>query len=96
MFQMTTSWCAPLYKKLGYNDTILDKCLPVKNFVNEVITGTSPHAEGNFLERHKEEIRKAKPGSRYVRNYELDNCNWWYDHTGGPHFGHIWHGWFHI
>ena len=65
MFQMTTSWCAPLYKTLGYNDTILDKCLPVKNFVNEVITGTSAHADGNFLERHKEEIRKAKPGSRY-------------------------------
>ena len=51
---------------LGYNDTILDKCLPVKNFVNDVITGTSPHAEGNFLERHKEEIRKANPGSRYM------------------------------
>ena len=49
---------------LGYNDTILDKCLPVKNFVNDAITGTSPHAEGNFLERHKEEIRKANPGSR--------------------------------
>jgi len=65
LLQMTTSWCAPLYKKLGYSDTILDKCLPVKNFVNEVIAGTSPHAEGNFLERHKEEIRKAKPGSSF-------------------------------
>ena len=61
---MTTTWCAPLYKKLGFNDTIIDMAVPFQNFMKDVVSSTSPHAEGNYIESHKDQIMKAKPGSR--------------------------------
>ena len=62
---MTTFWCAPLLRQLGYNNTIIDMAVPFKNFVKGVISSTSPHADGNYIESHKDQIMKAKPGSRY-------------------------------
>jgi len=73
LLQMTTTWCAPLFKKLGYNNTIIDMAVPFRNFMKGVVSSTSSHAEGNYIESHKDQIMKAKPGSSFYGQEGLLN-----------------------
>ena len=39
---------------------------PMRNFTVDAISEVSADSNGNFLEQHKDEMRKAEPGSRSV------------------------------
>jgi len=65
ILQMTTYWAVPMYKLLGYSDTILDKYEPLKKFLAETVSIYRPDINGNLMERHQEESRKAGPGSSF-------------------------------
>jgi len=66
ILQMTTYWAVPMYKFLGYRDTILDKYEPLKKFLAETVSSfTKPDVNGNLIERHQVESMKATPGSSF-------------------------------
>ena len=69
-FQMTTSWCIPLYTRLHRlgickgQKTLIEAFEPMRSFAKEVIAQAEPNKEGNFIEQHLGEMKGAKPGSR--------------------------------
>ena len=81
-FQMTTSWCIPLYTFLHAigickaQKTLIEAFEPMRTFAKGVIAQAQPNKEGNFIEQHMEEIKGAKPGSRLYTLHRGSNETW--------------------